>query len=303
MLRMQKYIWRQSRRPDPRLRGDGDVGITSDNSLPPLREVIDRYGLMAKKSLGQNFLLDLNLTAKIARAAGTLAGKNVIEIGPGPGGLTRALLDTEAICVHAIERDDRCIAALQEVVQAYPQRLVIHAGDAMKVDATALCPAPRVIVANLPYNIATPLLIGWLENITAFDSLTLMFQKEVAERLVAKPRTKDYGRLSIITQWLTQVDKKFDIPPSAFTPQPKVTSTVVHIMPKQDRKDRVPFDVMEKVTAAAFGQRRKMLRQSLKTLNVDVEKLLTNANIADTARAEEIDIAGFIRLAEAFQKL
>ena len=279
--------------------GDG----AASDSLPPLREVIDRYGLMAKKSLGQNFLLDLNLTAKIARAAGDLTGKNVIEIGPGPGGLTRALLDTPAICVYAVERDDRCIAALAEVVQAHPERLVVHAGDAMKVDVTTLCPAPRVIVANLPYNIATPLLIGWLERITEFDSLTLMFQREVAERMAAKPRTKDYGRLTIITQWLTHVEKKFDIPPNAFTPQPKVTSTVVHLKPKRDRKDSVPFAIMEKVTAAAFGQRRKMLRQSLKTLDVDVEKLLAAADISPTARAEEIDIAGFVRLAEAFLNL
>jgi 16S rRNA (adenine1518-N6/adenine1519-N6)-dimethyltransferase len=275
----------------------------SDNSLPPLREVIDRYGLMAKKSLGQNFLLDLNLTAKIARAAGNLAGKNVIEIGPGPGGLTRALLDTEAISVNAVERDDRCIAALQEVIAAHPGRLIIRGDDAMKVDVTTLCPAPRAIVANLPYNIATPLLIGWLENITAFDSLTLMFQKEVAERMTAKPRTKDYGRLSIITQWLTKAEKKFDIPPSAFTPQPKVTSTVVHLKPRLDRTDTVRFEVMEKVTAAAFGQRRKMLRQSLKTLTEDAEGLLTYAGIQPTARAEEIDIAGFIKLAAAFQSL
>ena len=277
--------------------------MISSSDLPPLREVIDRHGLMAKKSLGQNFLLDLNLTAKIARAAGDLAGKNVIEIGPGPGGLTRALLDTEAISVHAIERDDRCIAALQDVVQAYAGKLVIHADDAMKVDATTLCPAPRAIVANLPYNIATPLLIGWLEQAAAFDSMTLMFQKEVAERITAKPQTKDYGRLSIISQWLTKAEKKFDIPPSAFTPQPKVTSTVVHLKPRLDRKDSVRFEVMEKVTAAAFGQRRKMLRQSLKTLNVDAEQLLAAANIVPTARAEEIDIAGFIRLAEAFQRM
>jgi 16S rRNA (adenine1518-N6/adenine1519-N6)-dimethyltransferase len=275
----------------------------NSHNLPPLRDVIERYGLMAKKSLGQNFLLDLNLTAKIARAAGDLGGKNVIEIGPGPGGLTRALLDTAATAVYAVERDDRCIAALQEVVQAYSKRLIVHAGDAMKTDVTALCPAPRVIVANLPYNIATPLLIGWLENITEFDSLTLMFQREVAERMAARPRTKDYGRLSIITQWLARVEKKFDIPPNAFTPQPKVTSTVVHLTPRQGRKDNVPFDIMEKITAAAFGQRRKMLRQSLKTLNVDVEKLLTTANLPPTARAEEIDIAGFIQLAERFMDI
>ncbi len=272
------------------------------DGLPPLRDVIDRYGLMAKKSLGQNFLLDLNLTAKIARAAGDLAGKNVIEIGPGPGGLTRALLETAAARVYAVERDDRCIMALQELIAAYDGRLVIEAADAMKVDMTALCPPPRAIVANLPYNIATPLLIGWLEQIADFDGLTLMFQREVAERMTGKPRTKDYGRLSIITQWLARVEKKFDIPPSAFTPQPKVTSTVVHLTPRRDRKDTVDFAVMEKVTAAAFGQRRKMLRQSLKTLNVDVEKLLTAAALPPTARAEEIDVAGFVRLAGIYQR-
>jgi 16S rRNA (adenine1518-N6/adenine1519-N6)-dimethyltransferase len=270
--------------------------------LPPLREIIDRYGLAAKKSLGQNFLLDLNLTAKIARAAGDLSGKNVIEIGPGPGGLTRALLDTGAIRVYAVERDDRCIAALQELVAAADGRLVIEAADALKTDMTALCPAPRAIVANLPYNIATPLLIGWLEQMTAFDSLTLMFQREVAERMTAKPRSKDYGRLSIITQWLASVEKKFDIPPNAFTPQPKVTSTVVHLTPRRDRKDAVDFAVMEKITASAFGQRRKMLRQSMKTLGVDVEQLLARSNIPPTARAEEIDIAGFVQLAEAYQR-
>jgi len=257
---------------------------------------------MAKKSLGQNFLLDLNLTAKIARAAGDLAGKNVIEVGPGPGGLTRALLETGANRIYAVERDDRCIAALQDLVQAYPARLEVIAADAMKTDMTALCPQPRVIVANLPYNIATPLLIGWLEKITEFDSLTLMFQREVADRMTAKTRTKDYGRLSIITQWLAHVKKKFDIPPSAFTPQPKVTSTVVHLVPRNDRQDKVDFGTMEKVTAAAFGQRRKMLRQSLKSLNVNVENLLSAANLPSSARAEEIDIAGFVRLAEAYAR-
>jgi len=172
----------------------------------------------------------------------------------------------------------------------------------MKVDAAALCPAPRAIVANLPYNIATPLLVGWLENITAYDSLTLMFQKEVADRIVAVPRTKDYGRLSIATQWLAQAEKMFDLPPSAFTPPPKVTSTVVHIVPKR-RTDDIPFSLMSRVTAAAFGQRRKMLRQSLKQLGVDTEKLLAAAEIKPTARAEEIDIAGFVRLAEALRAL
>ena len=256
---------------------------------------------MAKKSLGQNFLLDLNLTAKIAYAAGDLTGKNVIEIGPGPGGLTRALLETKAKRIYAVERDDRCLLALQELVIASSGRLVIEAADAIKLDMTSLCPAPRVLIANLPYNIATPLLIGWLKKITEFDSLTLMFQREVADRLIATPRTKEYGRLSIITQWLATAEKKFDIPPSAFTPPPKVTSTVVHIVPHRSRKDNIEFAIMEKVTASAFGQRRKMLRQSLKTLCTDPLSLLAIAEIAPTARAEEIDVAGFIRLAKAYK--
>jgi len=269
--------------------------------LPPLRDVINRYGLLAKKSLGQNFLLDLNLTYKIARAAGDLTSKNVIEIGPGPGGLTRALLATNAASVHAVERDDRCIAALQELISAARGRLVVKAADALELDVTTLCPPPRVIVANLPYNIATPLLVGWLRQIAEFDSLTLMFQREVADRLTASPRSKEYGRLSVLAQWLSLVEKKFDIPPSAFTPPPKVASTVVHFTPRRGRRDQVEFAALEKVTAAAFGQRRKMLRQSLKTLGMDAEKLLAAANIPPTARAEEIDIAGFVRLAEAYQ--
>ncbi len=264
--------------------------------------MIELFQLGAKKSLGQNFLLDLNLTAKIARAAGNVASKNIIEIGPGPGGLTRALLDTDCTAVYAIERDDRCIAALQAVVDAAKGKLQITAADALKVDLTTLCAAPRAIVANLPYNIATPLLISWLAQYTAYDSMTLMFQKEVAMRMVAKPRSKEYGRLSVIVQWLCQVEKKFDLPAAAFTPPPKVTSTVVHLTPRA-KKDDVTFATMEKITAAAFGQRRKMLRQSLKTLDIDVDTLLAVANLPPTARAEEIDIAGFVRLAAAFQKL
>ena len=262
-----------------------------------MRDVIERHGLLAKRSLGQNFLLDLNLTAKIARAAGDLSGKNVIEVGPGPGGLTRALLETPASAVHAIERDDRCVAALQELAAAAAGRLALHADDALKTDYAAICPAPRVIVANLPYNIATPLLIGWLKDLPLFEGFTLMFQKEVAERLVASPRSKQYGRLSVITQWLCHADKVFDIPPAAFTPPPKVTSSVVHITPKA-RTDAVPFAVMERVTAAAFGQRRKMLRQSLKSLGADPEPLLAAAEIPGTSRAEEIGIDGFVRMAQ-----
>ena len=225
----------------------------------------------------------------------------IIEIGSGPGGLTRALLETEATCVYAVERDSRCLLALQELMTTYPDRLVIESADALKLDVTTLCPAPRVLIANLPYNIATPLFISWLKNITEFDSLTLMFQREVADRLIAKPRTKEYGRLSIITQWLATAEKKFDIPPSAFTPQPKITSTVVHIVPRRNRKDNIDFAMMEKITAAAFGQRRKMLRQSLKTLGTDTSNLLAAAALTPTARAEEIDIAGFLRLAKAYQ--
>lgn len=257
---------------------------------------------MAKKSLGQNFLLDLNLTAKIARAAGDLAEKNVIEIGPGPGGLTRALLDTNAHHVYAIERDDRCIAALESLVVASNGRLTILPADALEIDLSTLCPAPRAIVANLPYNIATPLLISWLRQMDNFDSMTLMFQKEVAERLCALPRTKAYGRLSVIAQWKANVKKMFDIPPAAFTPPPKVTSSVVRFLPRP-KTDSVSFDVMEKLTAAAFGQRRKMLRQSLKALVPDVEAFLKKADVPATARAEEIDVAGFVRMGKEFLRL
>ena len=270
------------------------------DQLPPLRAVIERHGLSAKKSLGQNFLLDLNLTSRIARAAGSLAGKNAVEIGPGPGGLTRALLGTEAKHVYAIERDDRCIRALGDLVDVSVGRLTLVAADALDTDIATLCPAPRAIVANLPYNIATPLLIGWLRRIADFDSLTLMFQREVAERLTAQPRTGAYGRLSVITQWRTRAERRFDIPPSAFTPPPQVTSSVVHLTPLPSAPDAPAFETMEKVTAAAFGQRRKMLRQSLKSLGMDTEKLLTVAEITPTARAEEIDVDGFVRLARAY---
>lgn len=257
---------------------------------------------MAKKSLGQNFLLDLNLTAKIARAGGPFKGINVIEVGPGPGGLTRGLLGTDAIAVHAIERDDRCVAALQSLVEAAGGRLILHADDALEADYEALCPAPRAIVANLPYNIATTLLIGWLKQLHLFESFTLMFQKEVADRLAAETRTKDYGRLSVLVQWLCTVERKLDLPPSAFTPPPKVTSTVVHITPKK-RRDDIDIALMEKLTAAAFGQRRKMLRQSLKTLGVNAEDLLKKADIEGTRRAEELSVDEFLRLAAAYKTL
>ena len=266
--------------------------------LPPLRDVIAFAQLDAKKSLGQNFLLDLNLTAKIVRAAGNLEGVNVIEVGPGPGGLTRPLGERAAASGTASERDDRAVAALQPLVLAANGKLKLIPDDALKADYLALAPAPRAIVANLPYNIATPLLMGWLENITQFHSLTLMFQKEVADRLVAPPSTSSYGRLSVITQWVATAEKCLDLPPSAFTPPPKVNSSVVHLRPRP-RTDEVAFKTMERITAAAFGQRRKMLRQSLKSLGVPAEPLLEQAGIAGTARAEEIDVAGFVRLAQA----
>lgn len=278
----------------------GTPASNAIESLPPLRSVIDRFGLMAKKSLGQNFLLDLNITAKIARAAGNVTGKNIIEIGPGPGGLTRALLQTDAAHVHAIEKDTRCIDALQELISAAQGRMTLHHMDALDINYETICPAPRVLVANLPYNVATPLLIGWLRDMHLFDSLTLMFQREVADRIVATPRDDAYGRLSVIAQWICHVDKKFDLPPSAFTPPPKVTSSVVHFTPRP-RTDTVDFKTMERLTAAAFGQRRKMLRQSLKTLGIAPEELLEKSGVPGTARAEEIDVAGFVRMAEFLQ--
>jgi 16S rRNA (adenine1518-N6/adenine1519-N6)-dimethyltransferase len=265
--------------------------------LPPLREVIARHALDARKSLGQNFLLDINLTRRIARAAGPLDSVDVIEVGAGPGGLTRALLIEGARRVIAIERDRRCIAALEELREAYPARLTIVAGDALEIDAGALGEAPRRIVANLPYNIATPLLVGWLHNIAAFQGLTLMFQKEVAARIVAAPGTKDYGRLSVLTQFLCEAECMFDVAPQAFVPPPKVTSTVVNFRPRAKPVAPCPIADLARVTKAAFGQRRKMLRSSLKTLGGDTAGLLAAARIEPTARAEELTVVEFCTLA------
>jgi len=266
-------------------------------ALPPLREVIAQHGLAAKKSLGQNFLLDLNVTARIVREAGDLGGANVVEIGPGPGGLTRALLAAPAASITVIERDRRFLPALEELAAIGGGKLRVVEADALKTDILALVPAPRAVIANLPYNVATPLLIGWLRHIDEFRSLTLMFQKEVADRIVAAPRSHAYGRLSVIAQWRAEVDPLLTLPARAFTPPPKVDSTVVQLRPRQGRED-VPFAVMEAVTAAAFGQRRKMLRASLRSLG-DAEALLAEAQLSPTARAEEIDVAGFVRLARA----
>jgi 16S rRNA (adenine1518-N6/adenine1519-N6)-dimethyltransferase len=266
-------------------------------ALPPLREVIAQHGLAAKKSLGQNFLLDLNVTARIVREAGDLGGANVVEIGPGPGGLTRALLAAPAASITVIERDRRFLPALEDLAAIGGGKLRVVEADALKTDILALVPAPRAVIANLPYNVATPLLIGWLRHIDEFRSLTLMFQKEVADRIVAAPRSHAYGRLSVIAQWRAEVDPLLTLPARAFTPPPKVDSTVVQLRPRADRED-VPFAVMEAVTAAAFGQRRKMLRASLRSLG-DAEALLAEAQLTPTARAEEIDVAGFVRLARA----
>ncbi|HUL09428.1 MAG TPA: 16S rRNA (adenine(1518)-N(6)/adenine(1519)-N(6))-dimethyltransferase RsmA [Candidatus Acidoferrum sp.] len=267
--------------------------------LPPLRDVIARHGLAARRALGQHFLLDLNLTRRIARAAGDLSSGTTIEVGPGPGGLTRALLECGARQVIAIERDERCRPALAELEAAFPGRLTTIFADALAEDVSRLGTAPRRIVANLPYNVATPLLIRWLERIDAFAGLTLMFQKEVADRLTARPRTKDYGRLSVLTQWLTEPRRLFDIPARAFTPPPKVTSTVVQLTPRSRPAHPADRAALERVTAAAFGQRRKMLRQSLKSLAPDPSALLARAGVPETARAEELDIAQFCALARA----
>ena len=264
--------------------------------LPPLREVIARHKLSARRSLGQHFLLDLNLCARIARAAGDLGQATVIEVGPGPGGLTRALLEAGAARVVAVERDGRCVAALEELAAAYGPRLEVIEGDALETDLAALAPAPRRIVANLPYNVATPLLIGWLKQITDFAGLTLMFQKEVAARLTARPGTKDYGRLSVIVQWLCAVRREFNVASTAFTPPPKVASTVVSLTPRPTPLAPADWTALETVTATAFGQRRKMLRKSLQRLDLDLESL----GIDPTARAEDLEVEQFCALARAY---
>lgn len=276
----------------------------SIDGLPPLREVIGRHGLQAKKALGQNFLLDLNLTGKIARVAGDLTDSTVIEVGPGPGGLTRALLAAGARRVVAIERDERCLAALAEVSNHYPGRLEVISGDALKTDFAALAKTasqdgPVRIAANLPYNIGTELLIRWLTVADwppFYQSMTLMFQREVAERIVAGAGSDAYGRLGVLAGWRTEARIAFDVPPQAFTPPPKVTSSVVHLVP---RASPLSTDVKKlgRVTEAAFGQRRKMLRQSVKSLGG--EALLTRAGIDPTRRAETLSVEEFVRLTNA----
>lgn len=272
------------------------------DSLPPLRDVIARHDLRARKELGQNFLLDLNLTARIARAAGSLENHTVIEVGPGPGGLTRALLSEGAKKVVAIERDERALPALAEIADIYPGRLEVISGDALEMDYRQLGDGPIRIVANLPYNIATPLLTGWLsvDWPPYWDSLTLMFQKEVADRICAHPGGKSYGRLGVLAGWRTEARVALNVPPAAFTPPPKVTSAVVHMLPKPAASE-VKVTSLEAVTRAAFGQRRKMIRQSLKGLPVAVPDLLVAAGLEGTERAETLPVATFLTLAKALE--
>ena len=268
------------------------------DGLPPLRDVIARHGLDAKKALGQNFLLDLNLTQKVARNAGSLEGVTVIEVGPGPGGLTRAILALGAKKVIAIERDPRCLPALQEIADHYPGRLEVIEGDALKTDFESLAPGePVKIISNLPYNVGTQLLVNWLlpgQWPPFWQSLTLMFQKEVGQRIVAREDDNHYGRLGVLCGWRTEAHMAFDIPPQAFTPPPKVTSTVVHLVPIEKPQPCDP-DKLEKATQAAFGQRRKMLRQSLKPIGG--EALLARAEIDPQRRAETLSVEEFCRIA------
>ena len=273
-------------------------------SLPPLREIIAAHGLSARRSLGQNFLLDLNITRRIARAAGPLEDATVLEIGPGPGGLTRALLEEGAKAVIAVERDDRCLAALEQVAMVADGRLHIVAGDALAIDIAALAAQYGTlrVVANLPYNISTPLLIRWLKQLSLFDRFVLMFQSEVADRLAAEPGSKAYGRLSVAAQWRCEVRPLFTLPPRAFTPAPKVCSTVVELTPRDLPRGEADPEILEEVVAAAFGQRRKMLRAALKGTFADPKAVLTGVGIAPEARAETVSIEGFCALARELDR-
>jgi 16S rRNA (adenine1518-N6/adenine1519-N6)-dimethyltransferase len=266
--------------------------------LPTLSETVHRHGLAARKSLGQHFLLDETLCGRIARLAGDLTGRQVLEVGPGPGGLTRALLAAGAEHVHAVELDERAVAALAELAAAHPGRLTVTEADALRIDPVAMMPAPRRIVANLPYNVGSPLLIGWLAQAAAYESMTLMFQQEVAERIVAAPDTDGYGRLAVAAQWRCTAHMVLRLPPGAFSPPPKVWSSIVHLVPHAEQPDPALAKAMERVTAAAFGQRRKMLRGSLKSLG-GAEELLATAAIEPTRRAETLSVQEFETLARA----
>ncbi|ETX14666.1 16S rRNA methyltransferase [Roseivivax halodurans JCM 10272] len=274
------------------------------DELPPLREVIAAHGLSARKALGQNFLLDLNLTAKIARNAGDLSGFDVLEVGPGPGGLTRGLLAEGARRVLAIEKDPRCLPALEEIAEHYPGRLRVIEGDALDIDPLEHLTPPIAIAANLPYNVGTELLVRWLTPETwppFWTSLTLMFQREVAERIVAEPGSKAYGRLAVLAQWRTDARIVMSLPPGAFTPPPKVSSAVVRLTALPEPKFPANPKVLERVVAMAFNQRRKMLRSALKGLHPDVEDLLKSAGISPTDRAEQVALEQFCALARAVE--
>lgn len=272
-------------------------GVTKPE-LPSLSDTIARHGLNARKALGQHFLLDPAICARIAALAGDLAGRHVLEVGPGPGGLTRALLETAAASVLAVELDARAVIALQELVAAYPARLRVMEADALGLDPAEALPAPRRIIANLPYNVASPLLVRWLRGAAALEGMTLMFQLEVAERITAAPATSAYGRLAVLAQWRCRCDLLLRLPPGAFSPPPKVWSAVVGFTPHAEDPPPALFATMEKLTAAAFGQRRKMLRGALKTLG-NAEALLDEAGIAGDRRGETLTVAEFDRLARS----
>ncbi|MGH1577067.1 16S rRNA (adenine(1518)-N(6)/adenine(1519)-N(6))-dimethyltransferase RsmA [Planktotalea sp.] len=279
--------------------------MTSIDSLPPLRDVIDRHDLQARKSLGQNFLLDLNLTSKIARQAGDLTECDVLEIGPGPGGLTRGLLAEGARKVLAIEKDARCLPALAEIAQAYPNRLEVIEGDALAINPLEHLTAPIRVASNLPYNVGTELLIRWLtpkQWPPFWQSLTLMFQREVAQRITAEPGSKAYGRLAILAQWRCDARIVINLPPEAFSPPPKVSSAVVHLTALPEPRFPADFKTLERVVATAFNQRRKMLRSSLKSVAPDIEDRLVAAGLKPTERAEQVSLEGFCALARELQK-
>lgn len=276
--------------------------VSTIDALPPLREVIRTHDLQARKSMGQNFLLDLNLTAKIARQAGDLSDCDVLEIGPGPGGLTRGLLSEGARKVLAIEKDARCLPALAEIAAAYPGRLQVINGDALQIDPLTHLTPPVRVAANLPYNVGTELLVRWLtppEWPPYWDSLTLMFQREVAERIVAQPGSKTYGRLAILAQWRADARIVMSLPPEAFTPPPKVSSAVVHVTALPAPRFEADAQVLSRVVAAAFNQRRKMLRAALKGIAPDIEDRLIAAGLKPTDRAEQVPLEGFCALARA----
>ena len=271
--------------------------------LPSLKDIVARHGLTPQRALGQHFLFDTNITDRIAAAAGDVVSAPVYEVGPGPGGLTRSLLSAGARKLVVVENDGRCIAALEELSKAFPGRMRILNADAMVVNEAQYASPGTKIVANLPYNISTPLLLKWLKDIKRFASLTLMFQKEVALRLVATPSTPDYSRLSVMTQWVCDVQRLFDVQPGSFVPAPKVTSSVVQLVPRAEPQAPARRALLEKVVASAFGQRRKMLRQSLRTLNVDADQMLATTAVNPTARGEELTVVQFCALARTYQSM